>query len=80
MFEVHNTIALRQNIGSSVENAGNGIEKVAPIVNRRDSLFSTSTIESELSNYYDFSIDDDEINVYVRHNHFIDLKLDLGVW
>lgn len=52
-----------------------------PIVNRRHSLSSTSTIESELSNYCDSTTDDDdEINAYIRHNHFVDLKLDPGTW
>lgn len=54
--------------------------EVVPNVSRRISLSSTSTIESELSNYCDFSEDEDEISAYVRHTHFVDLKIDLGVW
>lgn len=49
------------------------------LMNRRESVSSASTIESELSNYCNI-VEEDELDAYIRQNHFTDLSLDPGVW
>lgn len=54
----------------------------APVTeaNRRESLSSASTIESEISSYCNNPTEEDEIDSYIRLNHFTNLSLDPGVW
>lgn len=49
-------------------------------VERRSSSSSVSTIDSEISNYFNESVDEDEIDKYVRLNFSSETQIEPVVW
>lgn len=72
---IDETKQMLQSYSAPDDNAAAGLQ-----VERRSSSSSISTIDSEISNYFNESVDEDEVDKYVRLNFTSETQIEPAVW